>query len=98
MPICTQCHAGYEVTDRVCPSCGASPAVSLDRCGRIGMYSLWIAWAAALVGALVALVAGVVAVVRGEWLTGALLIFIGAPVSYGHHVALGMAISYAQRK
>jgi hypothetical protein len=32
----------------------------------------------------------------GAWFGGALLIFIFAPAGYGQHVALGMAIRYAE--
>ncbi len=32
----------------------------------------------------------------GEWLAGVVLIFIMAPIGYGQHVALGMAIDYAE--
>ena len=55
-----------------------------------------IAWAAAFIAAIVCLLGGVIAVIRGQWLAGALLIFIMAPVGYGQHVALGMAIDYAE--
>ncbi len=40
----------------------------------------------------------VVTVLRRQWLTGLFLIFIVAPVSFGHHVALGLAIRKAQGK
>ena len=53
---------------------------------------------AAFVAAIVGLLGGVFAVIRGEWFAGLLLIFILAPVGYGQHVALGMAIRYAQRE
>ena len=39
---------------------------------------------------------GLIALIRGEWLAGAVLIFIMAPVGYGQHVALGMALVYAR--
>ena len=52
--------------------------------------------AVAFVAALVCVLGGVVAVIRGAWFCGALFIFIFAPVGYGQHVALGMAIRYVQ--
>jgi len=39
---------------------------------------------------------GVIAVVRGQLLGGAVLVLIMAPIGYGQHVALGMAIDYAR--
>ena len=54
------------------------------------------AWAAAFIAAIVCLVGGIIMVVRGQWLAGAVFIFIMAPIGYGQHVALGMAIDYAQ--
>jgi hypothetical protein len=46
--------------------------------------------------AVVCLLGGIIAAIRGQWIASALLIFIMAPVGYGQHVALGMAIDYAQ--
>jgi len=60
------------------------------------MLAMRIARASAFIGAIVCVLGGIVAVVRGAWFGGALLIFIFAPVGYGQHVALGMAIRYAQ--
>jgi len=60
------------------------------------MVAMRIAWAAAFIAVIVCLVGGVVVAIRGAWFGGALLIFIMAPVGYGQHVALGMAIRYAQ--
>ena len=96
MPICVHCGKGYEETERACPLCGTSPEATSSRCGPIAMAAMRIAWGAAFVAAIVCLLGGVIAVIRGEWLAGALLILIFAPVGYGQHVALGMAISYAQ--
>jgi hypothetical protein len=55
-----------------------------------------VTWGAAFIGSIVAFLGGVVAIVRGEWLIGLLLIFIMAPVDYGQHVALRIAIDYAE--
>jgi len=60
------------------------------------MWAMRIAWGAAFLAAIVCFLGGVVSFIRGEWLAGALLIFIMAPVGYGQHVALGMAIDYTQ--
>jgi hypothetical protein len=60
------------------------------------MLAMQIAWACALIAVIVCVLGGIVAVFRGAWFGGALLIFIFAPVGYGQHVALGMAIRYAQ--
>jgi hypothetical protein len=60
------------------------------------MLAMRIAWAAAFLAVIVGLLGGVIAIIRGEWFAGALLIFIVAPVGYGQHVALGLAIGYAQ--
>jgi hypothetical protein len=92
MPICIQGHAGCEPTETLCPSCGVSTSSTAARCGRLAMGSLWFAWAAALISAMGALIGGAVAVVLGQWWTGLLLIFISAPVNFGMHVALGLAI------
>jgi hypothetical protein len=51
---------------------------------------------AAFIAVIVCVLGGVVAVIRGAWFGGALLIFIFAPAGYGQHVALGMAIRYAE--
>jgi hypothetical protein len=59
------------------------------------MLAMRIAWGAAFLAAIVCLLGGVIAI-RGQWLAGALLILIMAPVGYGQHVALGMAIDYAE--
>ena len=60
------------------------------------MLAMRIAWGAAFLGAIVLLLVGAIALIRGKWLAGAVLIFIMAPVCYGQHVALGMAIDYAR--
>jgi hypothetical protein len=60
------------------------------------MLAMRIAWGTAFVGAVLCFLGGAIAAVRGEWLGAALLIFIAAPAGYGQHVALGMAIRYAQ--
>jgi hypothetical protein len=60
------------------------------------MLAMRIAWGAAFLAVIVFLLGGVVALVRGQWLAGLVLIFIMAPVGYGQHVALGMAIDYAR--
>jgi hypothetical protein len=60
------------------------------------MLAMRIAWGAAFLAAIVFVLGGVVVLIRGEWLTGAVLIFIMAPIVYGQHVALGMAIDYAR--
>ena len=60
------------------------------------MLAMRIAWGAAFVAAIVCLLGGIIVVIRGEWLAGALLIFIMAPIGYGQHVALGVAIDYAE--
>ena len=60
------------------------------------MLALRLAWGAAFLAVIVFLLGGVIAVIRGQWLAGLLLILIMAPVGYGQHVALGMAINYAQ--
>ena len=96
MPICTRCGKGYEGTERVCPSCGAQPGFTGSRCGPIAMLAMRIAWGAAFLAVIVFLLGGIVAFVRGQWFAGLLLIFIMAPVGYGQHVALGMAIDYAR--
>jgi hypothetical protein len=59
------------------------------------MVAMRIAWGAAFVAAIICLLGGVIAIIRGQWFAGLLLIFIMAPVGYGQHVALGMAIYYA---
>lgn len=96
MPICAQCGRGYEVTERVCPSCGAPPGITAPRCGPVAMVALRIAWGAAFLAVIVGLVGGVVALIRREWVAGILLIFIITPIAYGQHVALGLAIRYAE--
>jgi len=59
------------------------------------MVAMRTAWGAAFVAAIIGLFGGVIALIRGEWLTSAVLIFM-APVGCGQHVALGMAIDYAR--
>ena len=95
MPICARCSKAYEGPERVCPSCGAPPGFIPARCGVIAMLAMRIAWGAAFLGAIVLLLFGAIALIRGKWFAGALLLFIMAPVCYGQHVALGMAIDYA---
>lgn len=48
------------------------------------------------IAVIVCVLGGVIAVIRGAWFGGALLIVIFAPVGYGQHVALGMALRYAE--
>ena len=60
------------------------------------MLAMRVAWGAAFVAAVVCLLGGIIAGIRGQWMASVLLIFIMAPVGYGQHVALGMAIDYAQ--
>ena len=98
MPVCLRCGTGYEVTERVCPRCGALPESTPERCGPVAMLAMRIAWGAAFVAAIICLLGGVIEAIRGEWFVAALLIFIMTPVGYGQHVALGMAIRYAQRE
>ena len=98
MPVCLRCGTGYEATERLCPKCGAPPDSTPERCGPVAMLAMRIAWGAAFVAAIICLLGGVIAAIRGEWFFAALLIFIMTPVGYGQHVALGMAIRYAQRE
>ena len=51
---------------------------------------------AAFLAAVICVLGGLIVAIRGEWLAGAVLIFILAPIGYGQHVALGMAIDYAR--
>jgi len=55
-----------------------------------------IAWGAAFLAAIFCVLGGAVAIIRGQLLAGAVFIFIMAPIGYGQHVALGMAIDYAR--
>ena len=96
MPICVRCGKAYEGPERVCPSCGAPPGFTPARCGVVGMVAMRIAWGAAFLAAIICVLGGVIVLIRGEWLTGTVLIFIMAPIGYGQHVALGMAIDYAR--
>jgi hypothetical protein len=98
MPVCLHCGIGYDGPERACPSCGASPGSAPPRYGWIAIGSLRIAWAAAFVASIVVFIGGVVAIIRGEWFIGLLLIFIMAPVGYGQHMALRIAIDYAEGK
>src|SRR5215831_16021528 len=81
--------------ERVCPSRSAPPRLTSARCGVVAMLAMRITWGAAL-AVIVFLLGGKVALVRGQWFAGLLLIFIMAPVGYSQHVALGMAIDYAR--
>src|ERR1700748_1383644 len=96
MPVCAQCGKGYEVSERVCPSCGAPPGITVPRCGPVAMTALRLAWGAAFLAVIGGLLGGILVLIRGQWFAGALLIFIITPIAYGQHVALGLAISYAQ--
>ena len=60
------------------------------------MLALRIAWGAAFLAAIICLLGGVVALIRGQWFAGLLLIFIMAPAGYGQYFALGLAINYAR--
>jgi hypothetical protein len=60
------------------------------------MFAMRFAWVAAFIATVVCVLGGIIVVIRGQWLTGALLIVIMAPIGYGQHVALGMAINYAR--
>ena len=60
------------------------------------MFAMRFAWVAAFVAAIVCLLGGIIVIIRGQWLACAVLIVILAPIGYGQHVALGMAIYYAQ--
>jgi hypothetical protein len=51
---------------------------------------------AAFIAASVCVVGGLIVIIRGQWLAGAVLIVVMAPIGYGQHVALGMAIDYAR--
>ena len=96
MPVRDRCGKGYEATERVCPSCGMPPDYRPERCGPAAMLAMRIAWGAAFVAGIVCVIGGVIAAIRGARFGSALLIFIMAPVGYGQHVALSMAIRYAQ--
>src|SRR6476620_8609680 len=98
MPVCDRCGKGCEASERVCPSCGMSPDSTPPCCGPVAMLAMRIAWADAFIAVIVCVLGGVIAVIRGAWFGGALLIFIFAPVGYGQHVALSMAIRYAERE
>jgi hypothetical protein len=60
------------------------------------MFAMRFAWAAAFIAAIICVLGGIGLVIRGQSLAGAVLIFIMAPIGYGQHVALGMAIHYAR--
>ena len=62
------------------------------------MFAMRFASAAAFIAAVICVLGGVILIIRGQWLAGVVLIFIMAPIGYGQHVALGMAIDYAQSK
>jgi|SRR5262249_847760 len=95
MPVCAQCGKGYELTERVCPSCGAPREFSAARCGPVAMLAMRIAWGAAFVASILCLLGGIIVIIRCEWLAGLIFIFVITPITYGQHVALGMAIDYA---
>jgi len=96
MPICARCDKGYEGPERVCPSCGAPPGFTPARCGAVAMLAMRIAWGAAFLAAILCVLGGMIEAIRGEWFAALLLILIMAPIGYGQHVALGMAIDYAR--
>src|SRR5262249_23409345 len=96
MPVCAKCGKGYEATERVCPSCGAPKEFSPARCGPVAMFALRFAWVAAFIAAIICVLGGIIVIIRGQWLAGAVLVVIMAPIGYGQHVALGMAIDYAR--
>ena len=96
MPVCARCGKGYEATEPVCPACGAPKDFSPARCGPAAMFAMRFAWAAAFIAAIVCILGGVILVIRGQWLAGLVLILIMAPIGYGQHVALGLAIDYAR--
>jgi len=73
-----------------------SPDYTPERCGPVAMLAMRFAWPAPFFAVIVRLIRGAIAAIRGEWFAGAFLIFVMAPVGYGQHVALGMAIRYAQ--
>jgi hypothetical protein len=60
------------------------------------MFAMRFAWAAAFIATVVCILGGIIVVIRGQWLARVLLIVIMAPIGYGQHVALGMAIDYAK--
>jgi len=60
------------------------------------MFAMRFAWVAAFIAAIICVLGGIGAVIRGQWFVGAVLIFIMAPIGYGQHVALGMAIDYSR--
>ena len=60
------------------------------------MFAMRFAWVAALIAAIICVLGGMIVIIRGQWLTGAVLIFIMAPIGYGQHAALGLAIDYAR--
>jgi hypothetical protein len=60
------------------------------------MLAMRIAWGAAFLAAILCVLGGLIAVIRGQWLAGVTLVFIMAPIGYGQHVALGLAIEYAE--
>jgi hypothetical protein len=96
MPVCTNCGKGYEATHRACPAWGAPKEFIPARCGSVAMFAMRFAWIAAFIAAIICVLGGIISIVRGQWLAGAVLIFIMAPIGYGQHVALGMAIDYTE--
>ena len=60
------------------------------------MFAMRFAWVSAFIAAIVCVLGGIIVVIRGQLLAGAVLIFIMAPIGYGQHVTLGMAIDYAR--
>jgi len=60
------------------------------------MFALRFAWVAAFIAAIICVLGGIIVIIRGQWLAGAVLVVIMAPIGYGQHVALGMAIDYAR--
>ena len=104
MPTCVRCHVTFHESETRCPSCGA-PATAdqielptARRCGSGAFFFLQFAWVVAFLSGIFSAVFGLIAFADDHRLTGILWLFVGSPVSFGHYIALGLIINYAERR
>ena len=101
---CFRCGVSFDESETRCPACGAPASADqieqtpARRCGPGALFFLKFAWAVAFLGGIFAAVFGLIAFAEGQHLNGILWLFVGSPVSFGHYVALGLIIGYAERR
>jgi ABC-type multidrug transport system permease subunit len=96
-------HADHSGPAEKCPTCGTPKSFGVKRpsfwrLGKVEFFCLNMAFLTALIVSGLMVLAGVMSIVKGNIISGLANILIGAPVTYGLGLTIGLAIEWAEQK